>query len=132
MYIEYRGMSLINDKVLDKVDILADKSKLMGKAHMVEYFKNVKKFLPKRVDTIKKLVESDGYKNRYKFFNKNKKFDTRLEIKNLEKLIADKRQDKFWDPYLFSKMEETISKVEGKRKNIFDGPWAEELLRALR
>ena len=132
MYIEYRGMSLINDKVLDKVDILADKSKLMGKAHMVEYFKNVKKFLPKRVDTIKKLVESDGYKNRYKFFNKNKKFDTRLEIKNLEKLIADKRQDKFWDPYLFSKMEETISKVEGKRKNIFDGPWAEELLSALR
>ena len=125
-------MSLINDKVLDIVDILADKSKLMGKAHMVEYFKNVKKFLPKRVDTIKKLVESDGYKNRYKFFNKNKKFDTRLEIKNLEKLIADKRQDKFWDPYLFSKMEETISKVEGKRKNIFDGPWAEELLSALR
>ena len=92
----------------------------------------MKKFLPKRVDTIKKLVESDGYKNRYKFFNKNKKFDTRLEIKNLEKLIADKRQDKFWDPYLFSKMEETISKVEGKRKNIFDGPWAEELLSALR
>ena len=132
MYIEYRGMSLINDKVLDKVDIISNKSKLMGKAHMVEYFKNVKKFLPKRVDTIKKLVESDGYKNRYKFFNKNKKFDTRLEIKNLEKLIADKRQDKFWDPYLFSKMEETISKVEGKRKNIFDGPWAEELLSALR
>ena len=29
-------------------------------------------------------------------------------------------------------MEEAISKVEGKRKNIFDGPWAEELLSALR
>ena len=134
LYIEYRGASLINDKVLDKVDKLADKSKLMGKAHMVEYCKNIKKYLPKRVDAIKKLVESDKYQIRYKFFNKNKKFDSRLEIKNLEKLIADKRQDKYWDPYLFAKMQEAIYGKEnnGKKVDIFNGVWGEELLKALR
>ena len=41
LYIEYRGASLINDKILDKVDKLACKSKLMGKAHMLEYCKNI-------------------------------------------------------------------------------------------
>ena len=134
LYIEYRGASLINDKILDKVDKLAYKSKLMGKAHMLEYCKNIKKYLPKRVDAIKKLVESDRYQIRYKFFNKNKKFDSRLEIKNLEKLIADKRQDKYWDPYLFSKMQEAIYGKEnnGKRIDIFNGVWGEELLKALR
>ena len=91
MYIEYRGMSLIDDKVLDKVEILANKSKLMGRAHMIEYFKNVKKYLPNRVDSIKKLVNSDLYKSSFKFFNKNKKIDIRLEIKNLEKLIAEQK-----------------------------------------
>jgi len=132
MYIEYRGMSLIDDKVLDKVEILANKSKLMGRAHMIEYFKNVKKYLPNRVDSIKKLVNSDLYKSSFKFFNKNKKIDIRLEIKNLEKLIADKRQDKYWDPYLFTKIEETIS-VSDKRKSMnFNTVWGEELLKALR
>ena len=134
LYIEYRGASLIDDKILDKVDKLADKSKLMGKAHMVEYCKNIKKYLPKRVDAIKKLVESDKYQIRYKFFNKNKKFDSRLEIKNLEKLIADKRQDKYWDPYLFAKMQEAIYGKEnnGKKVDMFSGVWGEELLKALR
>ena len=42
MYIEYRGMSLIDEKVLDKVEILANKSKLNGRAHMIEYFNNVR------------------------------------------------------------------------------------------
>ena len=132
MYIEYRGMSLIDEKVLDKVEILANKSKLNGRAHMIEYFNNVKKYLPKRVSTIKKLVNSDIYKSRYKFFNTKKKFDTRLEIKNLEKLIADKRQDKYWDPYLFSKIEETVSAGEGRKNMNFNTIWGEELLKALR
>ena len=44
MYIEYRGISLIDDKVLDKVEIHANKSKLMGRAHMIEYSKNIKNF----------------------------------------------------------------------------------------
>mgnify|MGYP001219089001 CR=1 FL=1 len=134
MYFEQRILDLGKENRVEKVVELADKSSLTGTAHMIEFYKNVKKFLPKRVDTIKKLVESDGYKNRYKFFNKNKKFDTRLEIKNLEKLIADKRQDKYWDPYLFAKMQEAIYGKEnnGKRIDIFNGVWGEELLKALR
>ncbi len=58
-----------------------------------DYLNKIKKLLPKRVDTIRKLVNSSFYLPFFDFFNNGKKLDIRKEVKNLEKLIIDKRQD---------------------------------------
>ena len=63
--------------------------------------KKLSKKLPKRVDSIRKLVKTSLFKKGFKSFNKDKKLDERAEIKNLEKLIPDKRQNKWFHPTFY-------------------------------
>ena len=81
-------------------------NKLKGENH----FKEIGKYLPKRVDTIKELVNSEFYEFLFKFHNKKRKFDKRKEVKNLEKLLADKREDKYFTAQWLDIMAETESK----------------------
>ena len=132
MYIRYRMADLVNSKEFKNIMQISMESKLMGKAHMNELFTNIQKILPKKVDTIRKLVKSEQYKFKFEHFNKNKKFDERSEVKNLEKLIADKRQEAYWDPELFYKMEEIVSKTVDKKPFNFSSLPGREMLKALR
>ncbi len=133
MYLEQRILDLGKENRAEKAVELAEKSKLTGKAHMIEFYRNVKKFSPKRVDSIRNLVKSTRYKARFEYFNKNKKFDEYAEIKNLEKLIVDKRQNVYWDPKLFADMEKVVSETRGIRKPFdFESLPGRELLKALR
>tara|TARA_B100000989_G_C19392460_1_gene406328 strand:- start:221 stop:781 length:561 start_codon:yes stop_codon:yes gene_type:complete len=133
MYIEQRILDMGKENRMDKVVEIAEKSELMGRAHMIEFYLNVKKILPKRVDSIRSLVKSARYKSKFEYFNKNKKFDERAEIKNLEKLIIDKRQNVYWDPKLFADMEKVISETRGARKPFdFEALPGRELLKVLR
>ncbi len=65
-----------------------------------------------RIDTIRNLVKSDKYKRLYDTFP-NPKFDPKIEVENLSKLISDKRQDKAFKEGNF--------KYEGKNKLIPQG-----------
>ena len=133
MYCEQRILDLGKKNRVEKAVELADKSSLTGTAHMIEFYKNVKKFLPKRVDSVRSLVKSDRYKARFKYFNKDKEFDEYDEIKNLAKLIVEKRQDAYWDPKLFADMEKVVSEVRGVRKPFdFESLPGRELLKAIR
>ena len=132
MYIRFRMADLVNSKEYNNIVKISMESKLMGKAHMNELFTNIQKILPKKVDTIRKLVKSEQYKFKFEYFNKNKKFDERSEVKNLEKLIADKRQEAYWDPELFYKMEEIVSKTADKKPFNFSSLPGREMLKALR
>ena len=85
-------------------------SNLKGEKH----FKEIKKYLPKRVDTIKELVDSEFYEFLFKFHNKKRKFDKRSEVKNLEKLLADKREDKYFTAQWLDIMAETEQKWESR------------------
>ena len=85
-------------------------SKLKGEDH----FKEIKKYMPKRVDTIKELVNSEFYEFLFKFHNKKRKFDKRKEVKILEKLLADKREDKYFTAQWLDIMAETESKWESR------------------
>ena len=101
--------------------------------------------MPKRVDTIKELVSSDFYQLFFKFNNKKRKFDSRLEVKNLEKLLADKREDKYFTAQYMDLIAESESRwsqkkgksmlnEEGNLKDefSFDRPGFRTLLRYLR
>ena len=58
--------------------------------------------------------------------------DERAEIKNLEKLIVDSRQLPYWDVKLINMIEETKSRVEGRKPMNFDTLPAEKVLKFLR
>jgi len=47
-------------------------------------------------------------------------------------LIADKRQEAYWDPELFYKMEEIVSKTVDKKPFNFSSLPGREMLKALR
>ncbi len=110
-----------------------------------QHFAEIKKLMPKRVDTIKELVSSDFYQLFFKFNNKKRKFDSRLEVKNLEKLLADKREDKYFTAQymdLIAESESRWSQKKGKsmlneegnlkEEFSFDRPGFRTLLRYLR
>lgn len=102
---------------------------LYGKDHL----QALKKLLPKRVDTIRKVVNSELYFKGFQVFNKNKKFDKRKEVKNLEKLIADKRQDEWWHPAWIDAIGDSWNKEKEKPIRLkFDKPGFRELLKILR
>lgn len=110
---------------------IADKkiSKLYGDEHLIA----LKKILPKRVETIRKVVSSDLFLAGFKFYNGNKKFDKRKEIENLEKLIAEKRQDEWWHPAWIDAIGESWGKTDNENKSIkFDKPGFRQLLKILR
>ncbi len=110
-----------------------------------QHFAEIKKLMPKRVDTIKELVSSDFYQHFFKFNNNKRKFDSRLEVKNLEKLLADKREDKYFTAQYMDLIAESESRwsqnkvksmlnEEGNLKEefSFDRPGFRTLLRYLR
>ena len=81
----------------------------------------------------------------FKFNNKKRKFDSRLEVKNLEKLLADKREDKYFTAQYMDLIAESESRwsqkkgksmlnEEGNLKDefSFDRPGFRTLLRYLR
>ena len=76
------------------------------------YNPRYRKLFGKRIDTIRNLVKSDKYKRLYDTFP-NPKFDPKIEVENLSKLISDKRQDKAFKEGNF--------KYEGKNKLIPQG-----------
>ena len=98
------------------------------------------------MDTIKELVDSLFYSAFYKFYFKNKTLDIkqkRKEIKNLEKLIIDKRQDKWFQPEWIDAVEDmenafvqtgSFKKVSKqlKVKSYFDRPGYRDILKILR
>ena len=106
--------------------------KLIQTSNTDEYLKAIKKYLPKRVTTIKELVKTQEYQVKFKKFNKGKKMDERAEIKNLEKLIVDARQKRYWDVKLIDMIEKTKSKVEGRKPLNFDTVPSKKLLKFLR
>lgn len=75
-----------------------------------DYLLALKKILPKRVDTIRKVVDSKQFLLDFNYFHKHKKIDKRKEVKNLEKLIVDKRQDQWWDIVWMSTLGEASKK----------------------
>jgi len=108
-----------------------------------DYLLEIKKHLPKRVDTLRKLVNSDFYSAFFKFFNKEKNLDKRKEVKNLEKLIIDKRQNQWFSAQWL----DAIDNVEGNfaktgsflksektpiSENTFDRPIYRDILKILR
>ena len=108
-----------------------------------DYLRELKKHLPKRVDTIRKLVNSNLYLIYFNFFNKEKKLDKRKEIKNLEKLIIDKRQDQWFSAQWLDAMtdvEENFRKTGSFLKSektisiekTFDRPIYRDILKILR
>ena len=106
--------------------------KLIKTSSADDYLKAIKKFLPKRVTTIRELVKTPEYQIKFKKFHKGKKMDERAEIKNLEKLIVDSRQLPYWDVKLINMIEETKSRVEGRKPMNFDTLPAEKVLKFLR
>ena len=76
------------------------------------YNPRYRKLFGKRIDTIRNLVKSAKYKRLYDTFP-NPKFDPKIEVENLSKLISDKRQDKAFKEGNF--------KYEGKNKLIPQG-----------
>ena len=135
-----------------RLNSFAEVSKKKEKDHYVstlnwqDYLLEIKKHLPKRVDTIKELVDSLFYSAFYKFYFKNKTLDIkqkRKEIKNLEKLIIDKRQDKWFQPEWIDAVEDmenafvqtgSFKKVSKqlKVKSYFDRPGFRDILKILR
>ena len=86
------------------VAIRYQKEKNIHRNQIIKSSKNLKilsKLLPKRINSIRKLVESKLFKDGYKSFNKNKKLDDRAEHQKLAKLIADPRQDKWFHPIFY-------------------------------
>ena len=63
--------------------------------------KKLSKKLPKRVDSIRKLVKTPLFKNGFKSFNKDKKLDERAEVQKLAKLIVEKRQNYWFHPTFY-------------------------------
>ena len=106
--------------------------KLIMTSNTDDYLNAIKKYLPKRVATIKELVKTPEYQVKFKKFNKGKKMDERAEIKNLEKLIVDSRQVPYWDVRLLNMIEEEKSRVEGRKPMNFDTLPSEKLLKFLR
>ena len=135
-----------------RLNSFVEVSKKKEKDHYVstlnwqDYLLEIKKHLPKRVDTIKELVDSLFYSAFYKFYFKNKTLDIkqkRKEIKNLEKLIIDKRQDKWFQPEWIDAVEDmenafvqtgSFKKVSKqlKVKSYFDRPGFRDILKILR
>ena len=106
--------------------------KILKTSNVDDYLKAIKKYLPKRVATIRELVKTPEYQVKFKKFNKGKKMDERAEIKNLEKLIVDSRQVPYWDSKLLNIIEETKSRVEGRKSMNFDTLPSEKLIKFLR
>ena len=106
--------------------------KILKTSNTDDYLKAIKKYLPKRVTTIRELVKTPEYQVKFKKFNKGKKMDERAEIKNLEKLIVDSRQVPYWDVRLLNMIEETKSRVEGRKPMNFGTLPAGKLLKFLR
>jgi len=61
-----------------------------------------KKKLGSRAQTVRNLVGSKEYKQAHKQFNKNDKFDERLEFKRLNQLISEPRQELVWQSKNFT------------------------------
>ena len=108
-----------------------------------DYLIKIKKLLPKRVDTIRKLVNSSFYLPFFNFFNRGKKLDKRKEVKNLEKLIIDKRQDHWFSAEwldAIGDVEESFRKTGSfvksekalKVEHTFDRPFYRDILKILR
>ena len=57
---------------------------------IIEAKKNNKIF-NKRVNTCRRAVQSIEFKEGYNLYNKNKKFDERLAVQNLQKLVSEKK-----------------------------------------
>ena len=57
---------------------------------IIEAKKNNKIF-NKRVNTCRRAVQSIEFKEGYNLYNKNKKFDERLEVQTLQKLVSEKK-----------------------------------------
>ena len=51
------------------------------------------KIFKKRVDTCRDVVDSEEFSEGFKFYNKTKKFDSRLEVQNLQKLVSEKKHN---------------------------------------
>ena len=78
--------------------------------------KLIKKALPRRKDIIRFIVKQKEYEKKYYFFKKEKKkkkFDQYTEIINLEKLILDPRQDKWFHPTFYKTTDGTSFIEEG-------------------
>jgi len=95
----------------------------------IKHFEKIKKYLPKRVDSIRKLVNMPLYFHGFNYFEHGKKFDKRKEVKNLEKLIIDKRQDYWWNPVWFDMVSETY---KSKNRISFALPGYKDLVKILR
>jgi len=68
--------------------------------------KDLKKKFPARTKRIRKTIETSKYLNRLKHYYPNENLDTedkkRKEVENLEKLIASKKQDFWFNPNILS------------------------------
>ena len=51
------------------------------------------KIFKKRVDTCRDVVDSEEFSQGFKTYNKTKKFDSRLEVQNLQKLVSEKKHN---------------------------------------
>ena len=60
----------------------------------VKIEKEVQKKMPKKIDSCRKTVEDDDFKNQFKHFNPNAKYEARKEAQNLHKLVTEKRHNK--------------------------------------
>ena len=69
------------------------------------------------------------YFHGFNYFEHGKKFDKRKEVKNLEKLIIDKRQDYWWNPVWFDMVSETY---KSKNRISFALPGYKDLVKILR
>jgi len=66
------------------------KKRSLYKKNEYEFNEGAKK-MPKKIDTCKTVVASKEFKEEFKNFYPNEKFDERKEVQNLHKLITEKR-----------------------------------------
>ena len=94
---DYTGLKSRLAKLETKLE---DKWKLKGlpeqkkrslyKKNEYEFNEGAKK-MPKKIDTCKTVVASKEFKEEFKSFYPNEKFDERKEVQNLHKLVTEKR-----------------------------------------